>query len=108
VEVAAESLEVRAEQHGIAAQVLFNQVSIRGNGRQAGRALEVDLLQARHPVVLSSHQSGGGHGTLPLVSFFGNLCLSVDPELNNKEDREATQGRLPSLANAPSAVPAMK
>ncbi len=56
VEVAAIALEMRTEQHDVAAQVLLDQVRIRRRGREAGGALEVNLPQARHPIVLPPEQ----------------------------------------------------
>jgi hypothetical protein len=69
VEIAAEALEVRAEQHNVAAQIFIDQMSIRGHRRQGGGALEVNLLEARHPIILPEQQRGGWQGKFPPVNI---------------------------------------
>src|SRR5262245_46449167 len=52
IEIAAEALEVSTKQHSVTAQVFVDQVSIGGHCRNTGSALKVNLLEARHPVIL--------------------------------------------------------
>ncbi len=51
-EITAEALKVRTEEHDVTAQVFVNQVNLLGRRRQRGSALEVNLLEPRHPVIL--------------------------------------------------------
>jgi hypothetical protein len=62
VEVAAEPLEVCAEQEDVPAQVLLDQVGLRRREHQARSTLRVHGGQTRHSVVLPAQQRSGRHG----------------------------------------------
>jgi hypothetical protein len=95
-EIAAEALEVGTEQHDVAAQVFVDQMRIRGRRRQRGGALEVNLLKARHPVILPEQQRSGGHGRLPPVNFLDISRFTADLNGNNRGTREARRRYPPS------------
>src|SRR5207248_2736748 len=65
VEVAAKSLEVGAEQHDVAAQVLVGEIR-RGNRRERRGALRFDVVQPRYPAILPALQGGGRHQVPPV------------------------------------------
>jgi hypothetical protein len=46
IEVATESLEVRAQQHDVSTQILFNEPGIRRSDRLRRGTLQIDLVQA--------------------------------------------------------------
>jgi hypothetical protein len=56
MQIAAETLEVSAEQKSIAAQVLVNQARIQRHSRYRGSALKINLLETKHPLILPVQQ----------------------------------------------------
>jgi hypothetical protein len=66
-------------------------MSIRWHRRQRGSTLEINLLEARHPIILPEQQRGGWHGRLPPVNFFDTLHFTADLNHDNRGNRETKQ-----------------
>jgi hypothetical protein len=64
VKVAAEPLKVSAQEHDVAAQILFAKWSIEWSERQGSSALSLDFHQTRHAIVHPMLQRGGWHDLL--------------------------------------------
>jgi hypothetical protein len=92
VQVTAESLEMGAKEHDVPAQVLVGQVRIRRGGGDGGGALEVDLVQARHPIVLPIEQGDGWHGRAPSIKGVNEPPPAPKLNRNRRETARPDKG----------------
>lgn len=92
-EIAAEPLEMRAEQHDIAAQVLVDQEWIRWHRRQRSGALEVNLMKAGQSIILPDQQGGGWHGRFPPQTYSAPI-FSAELNRNIRRNEKVRQWSL--------------
>ncbi len=77
VEVTTESLEVSAEQHNVAPQVLVDELGVWWHRRQAIGTLPVDMTEPVHPFGLPVVQRNGRHSGAPRCIRIGQWVFGA-------------------------------